>query len=141
MNNQTDNPGPGGSQAKPFARVLLSLRTEPETVKAVVAEIKANRRRTSEAIAKNHRISRTQTGFIRSLVNHAPDLLERVLSDEISIHEATRLLAQGNGQPREAPRKVQPSAMAELRKDFDAWVSLTRELLDSVERVLAQSQE
>jgi len=111
------------------SRTSLSSRVSVAVVRAVVTAIKENPRRKNQEIGEQHQTSRTTVSIIRGLIRR-PELLERVFKDELSLHGANQICitsTQTSGNPPLADAEL---STAPKQPDLDAWVLLTRELLD-----------
>lgn len=117
-------------------RVNIQVRVPLAKLSAAVEAIKE--KKFDREIAQQFAVGQTTVNQIRRLLVDSPALLDRALAGEISIGEARRLQKAGSQSP--VPDPV-PVPLDKLRADLLAWVALTRELLDSIERLLTSPSE
>jgi hypothetical protein len=119
-------------------RVSCGNRHPISLVKRVLTEVQANPEKLDSEIAEKLQVRPGLPLGLRLLLTRRPDLLDRVISGELSLGMGCRLMRES---PRPTAATTVPNlatAFAEpkLRADLLAWCTLTRELLDSIENTL-----
>jgi hypothetical protein len=123
-------------------RISRGNRHPLSLLKQVLAEIQAQPDKLDNEIAEKLNVRTGVPIGLRLLLTRRRDLLERVLSGELSLGKACELMRQRQTAtattptPTPAPDLVTAFSEPKLRADLLAWCALTRELLDSIEKTL-----
>jgi hypothetical protein len=123
-----------------YPKISRGNRHPVALLKQVLAEVQSRPEKLDGEIAKQFSVRPGLPCGLRLLLTRRPELLDRVLSSELSLGKACELMRQ-----RPVTSVATPTSNSELptewiepklRADLLAWCALTRELLDSIENVL-----
>jgi hypothetical protein len=118
-------------------RVSRAHRTSIETLRAIVEYLGAHPHSLdTEAVDVIGGVSRQQVNAIRHLVVDMPEAIPRLLSGELSVAEATAIRCAGSSG-RKTKAALNPSEVERFRDELRAWIALTRELLNSMEKIFS----
>jgi hypothetical protein len=118
-------------------RVSRGHRTPIQTVRAIVEFFGAHPDSLdTEAASAIGGASRQQVNAIRHLVVDMPEAIPKLLSGELSVAEATAIRC-GGSSGRKTRAALNPSEVERFRLELRVWIALTRELLNSMEKIFS----
>jgi hypothetical protein len=132
----SDQPPRGGKQKFTYPKINRGARHPLALLKQVLAEIKTHPDKCDDEIARQFQVKANLPIGLRLLLTRRPELLDRVISGELSLGKACELMREPSPSASTVPTSV-TWLEPKLRADLLAWCSLTRELLDSIENVLS----